>query len=102
MPLVKVKSGKQNLDGTEESLSEYQCDGPNCPNVGNQVIGVSFELRAALVLCEEHAAIHAGTAEVAQRGFVAPEKTPDGAVEECVISIVLHPRATNDQAARRP
>lgn len=95
MPLVIVKSGEHNLDGTEEILSEYQCDEPNCPNVADQVIGVSFELRAALVLCEEHAAIYQGTPQVPQSDLVAEEKILDGALEDYVISMVLHPRATN-------
>jgi len=44
------------VDGHEETVSEYICDWPDCPNVAVQVLGVvrSMGLRAAV--CAEHAA----------------------------------------------
>jgi hypothetical protein len=41
--------------GPEETLTEYICDWPDCPNIAEHVIGVVREIRAMAVLCTEHA-----------------------------------------------
>jgi len=43
------------IDGREETLSEYLCDWPDCPNVAVTVVGVIRELRVQAVMCPEHA-----------------------------------------------
>jgi len=43
------------IDGREESLSEYLCDWPDCPNVAVEVLGIVRELRLRAVVCAEHA-----------------------------------------------
>jgi len=42
------------VDGREETLSEYLCDWPDCPNVAVNVIGVVRELRIRTAMCPEH------------------------------------------------
>lgn len=44
------------VDGREETLSEYLCDWPDCPNVAVHVWGVVRELRLRMAVCAEHAA----------------------------------------------
>jgi hypothetical protein len=44
-------------DGHEVVLHEYVCDWPDCPNIAEHVVGVVVELRAAAVVCREHAEI---------------------------------------------
>jgi hypothetical protein len=56
MPQITIKSGERDEAGREETLSEYLCDWPDCPNVAVHVIGVIRELRMKSALCEEHAA----------------------------------------------
>jgi hypothetical protein len=53
VPLVNIKLA---VDGREETLSEFLCDWPGCPNVAVKVIGVVRELRLVAALCPEHAA----------------------------------------------
>jgi hypothetical protein len=54
MPIIRIKTGFLTADGQEETLTEYVCDAPGCPNVALHVLGVVRELRAAVVVCEEH------------------------------------------------
>jgi hypothetical protein len=42
-------------DGEEETLSEYICDWPDCPNVAEHMLGAIAELRAVVIVCAEHA-----------------------------------------------
>ena len=51
MPLITIKT---TIAGKEESLSEYLCDWPDCPNPAKQVVGVIRELRAVAMVCEVH------------------------------------------------
>jgi hypothetical protein len=44
----------QSADAEEETLSEYMCDWPDCPNVAEHVLGSIRELRAFVVVCGEH------------------------------------------------
>jgi hypothetical protein len=44
------------IDGREETISDYLCDWPDCPNVGIHVVGVVRELRIRAAMCAEHAA----------------------------------------------
>ena len=53
VPQVTVRT---TVNGREETLSEYLCDWPDCPNVATQAIGVMRELRAHVAMCAEHAA----------------------------------------------
>ena len=53
MPHVIIRTV---IDGREETLSEYLCDWPNCPNAAVQVLGVVRELRMRAAVCAEHAA----------------------------------------------
>jgi hypothetical protein len=41
-------------DGREETLSEYMCDWPDCPNVAVEVVGGLRELRVRVAMCAEH------------------------------------------------
>jgi len=43
------------VDNREETLSEYICDWPDCPNLAKEVVGVVCELRLVAVVCTEHA-----------------------------------------------
>jgi hypothetical protein len=63
MPQVTIRT---NFDGREETISEYICDWPNCPNVAVELLGVVRELRLVAAVCEEHAA------EIAKRGAKDP------------------------------
>jgi hypothetical protein len=53
MPQVTIRA---IVDGREETLSEYVCDWPDCPNVAVEVVGVVRELRMRAAMCAEHAA----------------------------------------------
>jgi hypothetical protein len=50
-----------NVDGREETISEYICDWPDCPDPGIHVFALPG-LRLRAVVCAEHAAL------IAQRG----------------------------------
>ena len=52
MPQVTLRT---TVDGHEESISEFICDWKDCPNVAVEVVGVIRELRAATMMCAEHA-----------------------------------------------
>jgi len=54
MPIVTIKTGFRSPDGTEETLTQYICDWPGCPNTAVHVLGSIRELRALAVVCEEH------------------------------------------------
>ncbi len=53
MPQVTIRTV---VDGREETLTEYICDWPDCPNVATTVVGLVRELRIRAVMCAEHAA----------------------------------------------
>ena len=52
MPQVTIRTV---INDREETLSEYICDWPDCPNVAVQVVGVVRELRIRTAMCAEHA-----------------------------------------------
>ena len=54
MPQVTIKT---TINGREETLSNYLCDWPDCPNVAVQIVGVIRELRMFSAVCAEHASI---------------------------------------------
>ena len=53
MPQVTIRT---DVDGREETLTEYMCDWPDCPNVAVHVLGIVRELRLRAAVCAEHAA----------------------------------------------
>jgi len=53
MPQVTIRTV---VDGREETMSEYLCDWPECPNVATEVVGLVRELRIRTMMCAEHAA----------------------------------------------
>ena len=53
MPQVTIRTV---VNDREETLSEYICDWPDCPNVAVYVVGVVRELRIRAAMCAEHAA----------------------------------------------
>lgn len=53
MPNVTIRT---IVNGREETISEYLCDWPDCPNVAVMVVGIVRELRTRTALCAEHAA----------------------------------------------
>jgi hypothetical protein len=55
MPQVTIRSGIFDEAGREETLTEYLCDWPDCPNVAVHVIGIIRELRQVSVMCDLHA-----------------------------------------------
>src|ERR1700752_3693580 len=55
MPQVAIRL---TVDDREETISEYICDWPDCPNVAVEVVGVACELRLVTVVCTEHARQH--------------------------------------------
>jgi len=57
MSRIKIKTGLTSPDGSEEELTEYLCDYPNCPNFATQMVGCLVELRLMAGVCEEHASI---------------------------------------------
>ncbi len=52
MPQVTIRV---TFDGCEETLTEYLCDWPDCPNVAVEVISVSRSFRLNSAVCAEHA-----------------------------------------------
>ena len=54
MAQVTIPTGVVRPDGSEERLSEYLCDWPECPNVATQVLGGSRDLGRFLMACDEH------------------------------------------------
>jgi hypothetical protein len=57
MSRVTIKTGLTAPDGSEEKLTEYLCDYPNCPNFATRVIGCLVELRLMAAVCEAHASM---------------------------------------------
>ena len=53
MPRVTVRA--ETPDGKEDTLTEYFCDWPNCPNVAEHALGVVLELRQFSAVCAAHA-----------------------------------------------
>jgi hypothetical protein len=54
MAHVTLATGIVGPDGSEETLSEYLCDWPECPNVATQVLGGSRDLGRFFMTCDEH------------------------------------------------
>ena len=54
MPSITLRTIGE--DGKEQTLTEYICDWPGCPNIAEHVLGVLIELRAFSAVCPEHAA----------------------------------------------
>ena len=54
MPRVTLRA-PESADGKEDTVSEYICDSPDCPNVAVQVVGVVRELRTFVAMCAYHA-----------------------------------------------
>jgi hypothetical protein len=61
MPRVTVRT--ETPDGKEDTLSEYFCDWPDCPNVAEHLVGVVRELRKFSAVCAEHAQMLAARAK---------------------------------------
>jgi hypothetical protein len=57
MSQVVLKTGSFDDEGHEETLTEYLCDWPDCPNVAVHALGCARELRMATAVCEEHLAM---------------------------------------------
>jgi hypothetical protein len=55
MPSVTLRT--TGADSKEETLTEYLCDWPGCPNLAKHMLGVIPELRAMAAVCPEHAAL---------------------------------------------
>ncbi|HTP32420.1 MAG TPA: hypothetical protein VMJ75_09615 [Candidatus Acidoferrales bacterium] len=54
MPQVTIKTGIMGPDGREETLVEYICDHPGCPNPATRVLGALVELGVRALVCDEH------------------------------------------------
>jgi hypothetical protein len=54
MPRVTLRA-PESADATEDTVSEYICDMPDCPNVAVHVVGVVRELRTVVAVCAYHA-----------------------------------------------
>ena len=54
---VTIKTGLKAPDGSEEKLTEYLCDYPNCPNFATRIVGCLVELRLMAAVCETHASM---------------------------------------------
>ena len=54
MPRITLRA-VVSADGTEDTLTEYICDWPDCPNIAEHVAGAIRELRQFAALCPEHA-----------------------------------------------
>jgi len=54
MPRVTLRASETS-SSKEETLTEYICDWPNCPNVAEHVLGVVRELRQFAAVCPDHA-----------------------------------------------
>jgi hypothetical protein len=54
MPRVTLRA-RESADGKEDTVSEYLCDLPDCPNVAVHVVGVVRELRTVVAVCAYHA-----------------------------------------------
>jgi len=54
MPRVTLRA-PESADGKEDTVSEYICDSPDCPNIAVHVVGVVRELRTVVAVCAYHA-----------------------------------------------
>ena len=54
MPAVTLRTTDPTTS-KEETLTEYICDWPDCPNVAEQVVGALAEIRAFCAVCPTHA-----------------------------------------------
>ena len=54
MPRVTLRA-HESADGKEDTVGEYLCDTPDCPNVAVHVVGVVRELRTCVAVCAYHA-----------------------------------------------
>ncbi|MGH9253891.1 MAG: hypothetical protein ACRD3C_04895 [Vicinamibacterales bacterium] len=54
MPRVTLRAA-ETAEEKEDTVTEYICDWPDCPNVAEHVLGVLRELRAFAAVCPEHA-----------------------------------------------
>lgn len=54
IPAITIKTGLAAPGGCEESLTEYMCDHPDCPNIATHVLGCVAELKLASVVCDQH------------------------------------------------
>jgi hypothetical protein len=52
MPRITLRA--ESPAGKEETVTEYVCDWPDCPNVAEHVLGVVRELRQFAAVCPEH------------------------------------------------
>jgi hypothetical protein len=52
MPQVTIRTV---VDNREESISEYICDWPDCPDIAVTVVGVARGLGIRTAMCKEHA-----------------------------------------------
>jgi hypothetical protein len=55
MPSVTLRA--IGADSKEETLTEYLCDWPDCPNVAEHVLGVLTDIRVMSAVCPEHLAL---------------------------------------------
>ena len=46
---------RTTINGQEESISEYLCDWPDCPEVAVHLVAFVRELRLRSAMCAEHA-----------------------------------------------
>lgn len=54
VPRISITTGVCNADGRQETLTEYMCDAPGCPNVAVEVLGAARGLGVFFAVCEEH------------------------------------------------
>ena len=52
MPQATIRT---TINGREETLSEYLCDWPDCPNTAAELLGVVRASRMRAIVCAEHA-----------------------------------------------
>jgi hypothetical protein len=55
MPSVTLRT--TGPDCQEETLTEYLCDWPDCPNAAEHFLGGIPELRVVAAVCRDHAAL---------------------------------------------
>jgi hypothetical protein len=54
MPRVTLRA-PDSADGKKDTVSEYICDSPGCPNVAVHVVGVVRQLGTSVAVCADHA-----------------------------------------------
>ncbi len=54
MPRITLRCSESPGNDKEDTVSEYICDAPGCPNIAQHVLGVIAELRAFVAVCPEH------------------------------------------------